>query len=121
MNMAIDNLFTDDLTNSQPLALEQAIVKLAASGVEESFRLDFKEKWDAEKQIPDIVAFANSYGGLLIIGVSDDRQRFPGTPSPKNSDLKTQISSQIATRISPVPIFEVHTCPAPDDRSSLLV
>src|SRR5690348_8942593 len=108
MSMSVDNLFTDDLTNVPPSDVEQAVVKLAASGVEEKFRLDFKEKWEPEKQVPDVAAFANSYGGLLVVGVSDDRQRFPGTPAPKNSDLKTQISSQIATRVSPVPIFEVH-------------
>jgi predicted HTH transcriptional regulator len=77
---AVDNLFSEDLTNVTPSDLAEAIRKLAASGVEEKLRLDFKEKWDADKQIPDIVAFANSYGGLLVLGVSDDRQRFPGTP-----------------------------------------
>lgn len=120
-HMAIQNLFSDDLTTVTPPDLEQAIVQLSRSEVEEKFRLDFKEIWNADKQCPDVAALANTYGGLLVVGVSDDRQRFPGTPPPKNSDLKTQISSQIATRISPVPIFEVHTCPAPDDRNNLLV
>jgi hypothetical protein len=118
--MQVHNLFVDDLTSVTPADLQRAIVQLAKSGVEEKFRLDFKQKWDAENQCPDVAALANSYGGLLVIGATDDRQHFPGTIAPKNSDLKTQISSQIATRISPVPQFEVHTCPAPDDRNNLL-
>jgi|SRR5208283_873165 len=119
--MAIENLFTDDLTRVTDKELEEAIVQLARSGVEEGFRLDFKELWNPDKQVPDVAALANSYGGLIIIGVSDDRQRFPGATPPKNSDLKTQISSTIASRISPVPIFEVRTCPAPANPTNELV
>src|SRR5258707_16515 len=107
--MALSNLFSDDLTSCQPAELQQAIMNLAQSGVEEKFRLDFKEKWEPDKQCPDIVAFANSYGGLLVLGVTDDRQSFPGIPVPSKSDLKTQLASVIATRINPVPLFEVHT------------
>ena len=120
-NMPIENLFMDDLPAATPADLEKAIVQLAKSGVEEKFRLDFKELWQPDKQCPDIVALANSYGGLLIVGVSDDRQRLPGTPPPTNSDLKTQISSTIASRISPVPLFEVHTCPASQNPPNVLV
>lgn len=88
---------------------------LAQSGVEESFRLDFKQQWEPEKLCPSVGAMANSYGGLLVLGVSDDRRKFLGVIPPKNSDLKTQISSVIAARFAPVPLFEVHTCPAPRD------
>jgi len=118
--MPIGNLFIDDLTTATQADLAQAVVTLARSGVEEKFRLDFKETWAPEKQCPDVVAMANSYGGLLILGVSDDRQRFPGIVRPANSDLKTQVASTIAARIAPIPIFEVHTCPAPDDRTKAL-
>ena len=111
--MRVLNLFTNDLTSCQPPELHQAILALAQSGVEEHFRLEFKETWKADEQCQDIAAFANSYGGLLIVGVTNDRQGFPGIPMPPTSDLKTQLDSTIATRISPVPICEVHTCPAP--------
>jgi hypothetical protein len=113
--MPLPNLFLDDLTLCPPAELQQGIVSLARSGVEEKFRLDFKERWDPDKQCPDIVAFANTYGGLLALGVANDRSSFPGIETPPQSDLKTQIASVIATRINPVPIFEVHTCPAPGD------
>jgi hypothetical protein len=119
--MPIDNLFINDLTLTTPTELADAMVSLARSGIEEKFRLDFKAIWQPERQCTDIAAFANSYGGLVVIGVSDDRQLFHGTPSPKNSDLKTQISSVIAARIAPVPMFEVHTCPAPDNAANRLV
>lgn len=52
--------------------------------------------------------------------MSDDRKRLPGTPPPKNSDLKKQISSTIASRISPVPLFEVHTCPVSENPQNVL-
>src|SRR5262245_31221152 len=80
--MPIPNLFTDDLIACQPAELEQAIIQLAQSGVEEKFRLDFKETWKPDERCQDVSALANSYGGLLIVGVSDDRQRFPGIPIP---------------------------------------
>jgi len=119
--MPISNLFTNDLDSATPAELALAIMQLARSGIEEKFRLDFKETWEPDKQCPDVAAMANCYGGLLIIGVSDDRQRLPGIVPPRNSDTKTQVSSTIATRIAPVPIFEVHTCPAPDDTDNVLV
>jgi hypothetical protein len=115
------NLFEDDLTCVTPDELRVAIVGLAQAGIEEKFRLDFKETWDQEKRVQDVAAFANTYGGLLIFGVSDDRQRFPGIAGPRNSDLKTQVSSTIASRISPPPLFEVHTCPASTGSSNFLV
>jgi predicted HTH transcriptional regulator len=103
--MAVPNLFMDDLTLWSQAELQEAILDLARSGIEEKFRLDFKEKWEPDKQCPDIVAFANSYGGLLVLGVTNDRLGFPGVQPPSKSDLKTQLASVIATRISPVPLF----------------
>lgn len=114
------NLFTDDFTSCQPLELQQAILALAQSEVEEKFRLEFKETWNSDEQCPDIAAFANSYGGLLIVGVTNDRQGFPGIPVPPKSHLNTRLASIIATRVSPVPIFEVHTCPAPANTGQAL-
>jgi len=119
--MPLLNLFLDDLALCTPTELQQAIINLARSGVEEKFRLDFKEKWEPDKQCPDIVAFANSYGGLLVLGVTNDRLNFPGIQAPAKSDLKTQLASTIATRISPVPIFEVHTSPSPNNPDCALV
>jgi hypothetical protein len=119
--MPLQNLFVADLTTCTPKELQQSIVSLALTGIEENFRLDFKEKWNPDKQCPDIAAFANSYGGLLILGVADDRRSFPGISVPQNSDLKTQLASTIATRISPVPVFEIHTCPTPNDPKCALV
>jgi predicted HTH transcriptional regulator len=118
--MAFPNLFLDDLTTCGPVELQQALINLAQSGVEEKVRLDFKEKWEPDKQCPDLVAFANSYGGLLILGVTDDRNGFLGVQLPAKSDLKTHIASIIATRISPVPLFEVHTCHSPTNPACAL-
>jgi len=51
------NLFLDDLASFPLEEIQQAIVGLARSGVEENFRLDFKERWEPDKQCPDIVAY----------------------------------------------------------------
>jgi hypothetical protein len=115
------NLFEDDLTSLTPDELRTAIVGLAQAGIEEKFRLDFKSTWDPQKNVQDVAAFANTYGGLLILGVADDRESFPGIPGPRNSDLKTQLSSIIASRISPPPLFEIHSCPASASSSDFLV
>src|ERR1035441_9295445 len=106
-NVGTVNLFVDDLTSRTPVELQQAIISLAQSGIEENFRLDFKEKWEPGNHCPSIAAFANSYGGLLLLGVTDDRQSFPGIPVPAKSDLKTQLASVIASRISPLPVIEI--------------
>ena len=82
----------------------------------ESNRHDFKLSWTNEA-IKDVAAFANTFGGILIIGVeknqTDTEARIAGVTS--TSEIMTGIASAIATNISPTPAYDIAECHRPDD------
>ena len=79
----------------------------------ESFVLDFKEDW-SERALHTVAGFAHTFGGLLIVGVSENKgqpDKIVGVDSP--GELKTRIASSIATNISPTPPYEIAECNFP--------
>lgn len=114
LTMNID-LFTADfgsLSNDQRFA---AIASLAQAQPTESNRHDFKTVWTNDA-IKDVAAFANTFGGILVIGVeknqSDHTARVVGIQS--SSELTTGIASAIATNISPTPPYDIMECHQPE-------
>ena len=115
------NLYTADLGSIRGTELYEAIQELLrmseqpADRTSESWTLDFKQQW-SDEMVRHAAAFANSFGGLLIVGVSDK----DGKPDEivgveLRTELKTQIASSIAANISPTPTFVVAECFHPDD------
>jgi hypothetical protein len=105
------DLFTSDfnaLGNDQRYS---AIVEFAAAQPCESNRHDFKLTWTNET-LKDVAAFANTFGGILVIGVkknqSDTEAKVVGVAS--SSELTTGIASAIATNISPTPSYDIMEC-----------
>jgi Putative DNA-binding domain len=105
------DLFTADfnyLNNDQRYS---AIVEFALAQPTESNRHDFKLLWTNDA-LKDVAAFANTFGGVLIVGVeknqSDTQAKVVGVPS--NSELTTGIASAIATNISPTPSYDIMEC-----------
>jgi hypothetical protein len=115
--MSLD-LFTVEfsaLSNDQRYS---AITSFAQAQPTESNRHDFKSVWTNDA-IKDVAAFANTFGGILVIGVeknqNDHTARVVGvTPS---SELTTGIASAIATNISPTPSYDIMECYQPTDTS----
>jgi predicted HTH transcriptional regulator len=115
------NLFTDDLNSLSGSEIYAAIEELLCLSDPESERLcegwtlDFKEQW-SDDMLKHAAAFANTFGGLLLVGVSEKG----GKPQDivgvhLRSELKTQIASSISANISPTPSFGIAECLHPRD------
>lgn len=71
----------------------------------EETRLDFKEKVELVKSkswLKTVVAFANTDGGHIVFGVTDDH-KFVGLENPREASSK--ISEKIVSMVSPNPLF----------------
>jgi hypothetical protein len=115
------NLYTADLDSIGGTELYQAIEALLrmsdplAERPSEGWTLDFKQQW-SDDMLRHAAAFANAFGGLLIVGVSET----DGKPEDiigvqLRSELKTQIASSISASISPTPAFAIAECVHPND------
>jgi hypothetical protein len=113
------DLFTSDFNSLTNDTRYSAIADFARAQPAESNRHDFKLIWTNET-IKDVAAFANTFGGILVIGVEKNQSR----PEAKligvasNLELTTGIASAIATNISPTPSYDIMECHKPDDSSS---
>lgn len=77
---------------------------------QEGYTVDFKERW-SEKSLRVVAAFANTFGGIIIIGVSEDGGRAKDlVGEDSKGELKTRLASSIAASISPTPNFEIAEC-----------
>lgn len=111
--MPID-LFTDSLDGANNDQLFAAVKEFAATQPVEGWRHDYTVQW-GESALKDVAAFANTFGGLLIVGVQKEKKdpacELVGVES--DSEYKTRIASSIAANISPVPTFNVFECHEP--------
>jgi hypothetical protein len=109
------NLFTDNLEALKNDELFAAIAELANDQPNEGWRHEFIEKWD-DSSLKEVAAFANTFGGLLIVGVKkgpkDIACELLGVESA--TEYKTRIASAIAANISPVPSYSVFECHKPE-------
>jgi len=116
--MTVD-LYKDDFARLADAEIFQAIEAFTritepiAVRPRESFVLDFKEEW-GDKALRTVAGFAHTFGGLLIIGVSEnDAQPNELVGEESASELKTRIASSIGTNISPTPSYEIAECNHP--------
>lgn len=81
----------------------------------EGWRHDYTEQW-GDSSLMKIAAFANTFGGVLVVGVKKGQKDVTCEVSGVESDseYKTRIASSIAANISPVPSYEVFECHRPD-------
>lgn len=79
------------------------ILKLLSEDDDENFFFEFKEdNISTEKLVKEISALSNTYGGYIILGVSDDKKVLGCT---KWTEQK--IHTTIHDSLTPVPIFDV--------------
>src|SRR5438128_7718417 len=115
--MSID-LIKDDLGKVSGTDLYFAVesftgVQAAPSDrAQEGYQLDFKEQW-GDGALQTVAAFANTFGGLLLIGFSESGGRadkIVGVPVAAGKEIKTAIASAIASNVSPTPAYEIFEC-----------
>ncbi len=119
LNMSAIDLYLDDLPSLSEAAVLQAVetfLRIADSPdhrPRENFVLDYKEAW-SDSSLHTVDAFAHTFGGLLIVGVSDSRglpEKIVGVEA--RGELTTAIASSIATNISPAPRYQIADCRLP--------
>lgn len=74
----------------------------------EATYLDYKLSLETEKPVSwlkSVVAFANTKGGHIVFGVTDDTHNFVGIDDPQKTS--TKISELISARVDPQPRFEI--------------
>ena len=85
--------------------------------LDEGFVLEFKRDWtpSVQRKVPKIIAsFANSRGGWLVIGISDDDHAVFPVPRP-SADFSQIIGELCRRHVSPAPPFDVRFLPDPAD------
>jgi len=118
--MAVD-LFSEDLDRYDNEGKYSALVQFCAARLSEGWRLDYATEWD-DRALEKVTSFANTFGGVLIIGVKKDKS----DPEPllngvnSTTEYKTRIASSIAANISPVPSYYVYECHKPGEPNSKL-
>src|ERR1043166_2935406 len=110
-----------------PLAsLEFAdVVAFCEQGLPESINLDYKlQITAAEKLAKTASSFANTFGGLIVIGVDEDSASKPKLPfdglqfEPK---LEERIWSILMEHVYPPVFREVHVCSPVTDHTFVLI
>jgi hypothetical protein len=90
--------------------------------IAEGYLLDFKSEWN-EGALKTVAAFANTFGGLLIVGVQEATGRageLAGVPVKAGQELKTTVANSIASNITPWPSCQVFDRALPADRGRQL-
>jgi Schlafen, AlbA_2 len=120
------DLYRDDLAALPDAQLSSAIEAFCRIGdpiqdrPREDYRLDFKEEWK-EKALRVVASFANTFGGLLFIGVTEEGgkpKEILGVQS--QGEIKTKIASSIASNISPTPPYDIGECALAGDGTKRL-
>lgn len=85
----------------------------------EGLHVEFKRKLpEWEKLMREIVAFANTEGGILLIGVDDDGQ-IPGTRDPR--EVEEALDIFIREYTAPVPDYRLETIPLSAKRAVVAI
>ena len=92
-----------DINNKDWETLQNEDIEKVLPDLEESFFFEFKDdRVDAKKIAAEISAFANTYGGYIFIGVSDDK-----TIEGCSNWNEQRIHITIHDSLSPIPPFDV--------------
>lgn len=116
-----DDLYKIDLQRAPSAELYASVEAFTGTNLplderpREGYLLDFKQEW-SDRALQTVAAFANTFGGILIIGVSENEaspEAIVGVDCP--GELKIRLASSIASNITPCPIFEIGECSLPNE------
>jgi Putative DNA-binding domain len=123
------NFFSADLDSISFTGVEDflAIKAPIEQRPPEGLRIDYKLKEPTDLS-ETVAAFANTFGGLLFIGVDSKRTKhnfpisLPGETFP-GGDIKARITGKIISQVTPRPEFSVGVAPLPSqsDRAVAVV
>ncbi len=88
-----------------------SIQEFAQEGKPEGIQLDYKKDFQVDEKTSQLVsAFANTRGGVILIGITEDRTtgiptNWDGIPNGRHDEHV----AQVIAGISPIPHYEVHT------------
>ena len=113
------DLFSADFSRVTDTQLYAAIVEFTRYNLppndrtREGYTVDFKEKW-GDKALRVVAAFANTFGGIIVVGVSEEGGRAKDlVGEDSKGELKTRLAGSIAASITPTPSFEIAECALP--------
>jgi hypothetical protein len=103
------------------LTLEHVTEIIAAIGDErETLFFERKEIVTGDSLAKACAAFANTYGGLLVVGVPDEGDELVGIP-PMAAEAQLWVKDTLRGRVLPIPPFRARWLPTTEDRGLLLV
>jgi Putative DNA-binding domain len=86
----------------------------------EGYIVDFKEKW-TNRALHVIAGFANTFGGIIIIGVSEEKGKAKEIVGEESAtELKTRFAGSISANITPSPLYDIAECETPGDKNRRL-
>ena len=91
------------------------VVDFCGRGMPEGKQLDYKYMLpkNHEKFAKTIASFANAMGGMIIVGVQDDKNDKPKSPFtgiPYHEKMRNSIEDIIQTHIDPVVFVDINLC-----------
>jgi Putative DNA-binding domain len=115
----LDDVFPVPLHNFGPDTLD----RLRVDGTPEGLLLELKEQWRMESVSKAVCAFANAFGGLLIIGAAQATDgsiaAYPGLDSGREWALL--VKDAIIGHVSPLPAWGVIVVENPDDPDRVVI
>ncbi len=101
----------------------QDVVSFCQQGIGEGVNLDYKKDFPASGLEKTISAFANTFGGVILIGVEDEdsRPKPPFRGIEYKDRLEERVWNIIVDNIYP-PVFpEIRVCPPHNDRTFVII
>jgi len=101
------------------------VISFCEERISESVNLDYKREFPSgDKLAKTVSAFANTFGGLVLIGVDEDdesRPRPPYTGIALEPKLEERVWNVLTEHIQP-PLFpDVRVCPPENDRTFVMI
>ncbi len=100
------------------------VINFCNEGIEEGIRVEYKEDWtDNKKLAREIASFANTYGGVLLIGIGekDRKPLLPVSGIDLEDGFEEKITSITFKGINP-PVFpEIKICEIKDSPSKAVI
>ena len=113
------DLYAVDFTRYDDSMFVEDVNAMVHAQLAEGPTLEYKQDLsDKEGWLQDVVAFANTFGGILIVGVTaPDGVPFSAPGFPEPSEAAVKMSNQLISCIQPRPEWEVKATRLPGDQA----